>query len=449
MIIKNKKNMLRIFIPPNNIPEKKYIISIILSEFLGLEYNLEVHNSKFYLITFSDRKIIIENSFFGARESDDYLKIENLPEQIIYLKNEFTCEKDLPILYGSNKLLIREKVIILGADIFASSFFMLTRWEEFVNPARDNFGRFPGNESVAFKNNFINRPIVNEYVDFLWNLFKYLGFNGEMRKREFKIMPTVDVDQLFRYHNFTKVAIQTLRFIGKGKISKTWEYLGGYFKTIMGNALDPFNTYNKLMLSSERINTKSYFFFLSGVSKEDGESPMKDKRLTKILDCIRSRGHYIGFHAGFDTFDNPVLWKKAKNNLDEVTGFKNKFGRQHYLRFDVPLTWNIWEESKMEWDCTLGYATVPGFRCGTCFEFSVFNILRREQLNLKEYPLLIMDVTLKYYLGLTSQEAIDTIREIKTNVKKFNGNFVFLWHNSSFNINEWRNYREVFEELWN
>ena len=441
--------MLRIFIPPKNIPEKKYIIGVILSEFLGLEYNLEVHNSNYYLITFSDRKIIIVDSFFGTRESDDYLKIENLPEQIIYLKNEFTREKDLPILYGSNKLLIREKIIILGADIFASSFFMLTRWEEFVNPVRDNFGRFPGKESVAFKNNFINRPIVNEYADFLWNLIKYLGFNGEMRKREFKIMPTVDVDQLFKYHSFTKVAIKTLGLIGKGKISKMWEYLDGYIKTKMGNALDPFNTYNKLMLSSERINTKTYFFFLSGVSREDGESPVKDKRLIKILDDIRSRGHFIGFHPGFDTFNNPVLWKKAKNNLDAVTGFNNKFGRQHYLRFDVPLTWNIWEESKMEWDCTLGYATVPGFRCGTCFEFSVFNILQREQLNLKEYPLLIMDVTLKYYLGLTSQEAIETIKEIKTNVKKFNGNFVFLWHNSSLNINEWRNYKEVFEELWN
>jgi len=65
--------MLRIFIPPKNIPEKKYIIGVILSEFLGLEYNLEVHNSNYYLITFSDRKIIIVDSFFGTRESEDYL----------------------------------------------------------------------------------------------------------------------------------------------------------------------------------------------------------------------------------------------------------------------------------------------------------------------------------------------------------------------------------------
>ena len=103
----------------------------------------------------------------------------------------------------------------------------------------------------------------------------------------------------------------------------------------------------------------------------------------------------------------------------------------------------------MEWDSTLGYPTLTGFRCGSCYEFSVFDIIQRKQLKLKEYPLLIMDVTLNDYLELNEEEAILIINDIKNKVKKYNGNFVFLWHNSSFNVNRWKKYESVYEELWN
>ena len=78
---------------------------------------------------------------------------------------------------------------------------------------------------------------------------------------------------------------------------------------------------------------------------------------------------------------------------------------------------------------------------------TVFDVVKREILKLKEYPLLIMDVTL-YNLGLTTEEAINSVYKIKENAKQYNGNFVFLWHNSSFNLNKWKRYEKVYEELW-
>ena len=97
---------------------------------------------------------------------------------IEFVKNKFIPEEDIPVIYGNAKLNIENsKLITCGIDIFASSFFMLTRWEEYVNKSRDLHNRFPGNESLALKFNFLNRPIVNEYVVMLKNMMFTLDQN--------------------------------------------------------------------------------------------------------------------------------------------------------------------------------------------------------------------------------------------------------------------------------
>ena len=50
----------------------------------------------------------------------------------------------------------------------------------------------------------------------------------------------------------------------------------------------------------------------------------------------------------------------------------------------------------MEWESSLGFPEKEGFRCGTCFEYSVFNIHKRKKLILKEKPLIVMDGGINY-----------------------------------------------------
>ena len=55
---------------------------------------------------------------------------------------------------------------------------MLTRYEEVVNndPLRilDAHERFPATASIAYKENFLHRPVVNEYFEILWYCIKEL-----------------------------------------------------------------------------------------------------------------------------------------------------------------------------------------------------------------------------------------------------------------------------------
>ena len=82
-------------------------------------------------------------------------------------------------------------------------------------------------------------------------------------------------------------------------------------------------------------------------------------------------------------------------------------GRQHYLRFAVPETWRHYASAGLSYDATLAHADQPGFRCGTCYDFPVYDLEQRCPLPLRERPLTVMELTLLdgEYLGLAAEQA--------------------------------------------
>lgn len=102
----------------------------------------------------------------------------------------------------------------------------------------------------------------------------------------------------------------------------------------------------------------------------------------------------------------------------------------------------------MYWDSTMGYHDREGFRCGVCYEFSMFNILTRKNLKLKEKPQIVMEGT---YIINKSRLKIDEIHQrvlgLKRKVDKYDGDFVFLWHNRSFYNRDWGKYQILYEDI--
>ena len=99
----------------------------------------------------------------------------------------------------------------------------------------------------------------------------------------------------------------------------------------------------------------------------------------------------------------------------------------------------------MVWDSSLGYPEAEGFRCGMCRDFPVFNFLTREVLPLREKPLIAMDITLAQYRGYTPEQALEWLFHLRRQVDKHGGEFVLLWHNSSWNTFFWKDWRPVYE----
>jgi len=356
--------MITITIPSNNINERKYILDIIFNEFLGLEHTLHSGSQDYEIVLENDKPLIIKDTFFNKYPKDlEYLKIENIPLKI----------EDL--------------------DMFAASFFMLTRWEEYVNRNRDTHNRFPATESLAFKQGFLDRPIVNEYVEELKQRLLELDDSLVFKERKYELFLTHDVDDLYMWKSWKQVFRVAFGDIIKRKsMTLALERVAQYFLIKRDAIKDPFDTFDWLMDKSEAVGIKSRFYFMSGgVTEYDNRYKIDESKFLELIEKIKKRGHIIGIHPSYNAFNDIKQFKKELDLLEKTVGQKITEGREHYLRFEIPNTWQVWEDSGMKVDSTCGYADKEGFRCGTGDEFSVFNILSREKLMLKERPLIFMD----------------------------------------------------------
>jgi peptidoglycan/xylan/chitin deacetylase (PgdA/CDA1 family) len=423
--------------------EKDYVLNFIFKEVLGLELTIIDDTNSYRIELENGNVIIIEDHFFDEKKLDNELwSLKNFPAEKRFAKNQFIPESDIPVLYGTGECIVAEMSITLKCDIIASIFFMLTRWEEYAHPTRDAYNRFPLTESIAYKWGFFQRPIVNEYIEMIWNMLVHMGMTGERNATQFELLLTHDVDDIRRWDTLKK-CLSSLAgdVIRRKNIPLAFSNCVSLLKVLFGKEKDPYDTFDYMMDISDKYGVKSHFFFMAGGdTPHDRRYDPYDPRIITLMKHIKERGHAIGIHPSYDTYNNSSLFLSEVQKLRDASHSSITMGRQHYLRFEAPKTWQLWNDQGLEWDSTLGYAEAPGFRAGYCNAFPVFNFLTREPLTLIENPLMIMDVSLT---SLKYQE----VESIVQKVKKYNGKLVFLWHNSNYSTIEWQDAKKLYEEI--
>ena len=443
--------MINIYIPNNNIYERQYIIDIIFGEFLGLDYEVVIDDSDSWVMVLENgNRLIVKDNFFNRYSGDlEYLQNHNIPKEVKFVKSKFASEDDIVVIYGDEgeervtvdsdiekEPITNHQSLITNIDIFASSFFMLTRWEEYVKNSRDKHNRFSAKDSLAYEFNFLHRPIVNEYIEYLWNMLIELGIEQKREDREYKLIMTHDVDFPLRYFSFSKLIDEIKEDLFKYKRYKfALNKLKEYILIKFNFRKDVFNTFDYMLTKEREANINSYYFFMGEGTdfRYDDNYDINSPFIKNLAIKILNYNNTIGIHPSFNTYNNPKQFTKEKQKIEEAFDIKIECGRQHYLRFEVPTTWQIWEDNNMKWDSTLSYADKEGFRCGVCYEFSVFNFLTRKKLKLKEKPLIVMEGSFfRYQSNVSMHEVEEEIYKLINIVKKYRGDFVFLWHNSAF-----------------
>lgn len=435
--------MIEIKIPSNNIPERRYAIKMVVSHFLGLDYKLIESQSNHTELLLEDKKIVFADSFWKDESPLNYLNIDYFPRVCSY-NTEYAPEGSISALYSEGEFEKLSDGIYCPIDVFASVFFMLTRWEEFVKKEKDSNGRFAGSNSVAYRCNFIFRPIVNEYVEMIWRMIVSIGYKGDRKEGKFEIVPTHDIDHPFMRRRLLKTTYYIVRSIFK----LDGESLKAYIRDIL---FDPYDVYDFFMDNSEKAGVKSRFYFMSAdpSTVANQTSPyIKSKNFSHIIDKVKQRGHIIGFHPGVFSLKSDDNWRKEKERLEHEAGVRVEEGRQHYLSFSVPGTFRILENNNMIVDSTLSYHDVEGFRCGTGNSYPIFDILERRELNLQERPLIVMDATLTGYQNYS----LDKIKEVLCYYvgigKKYRMPITILFHNSSFVGRNGKKLKKIYSELF-
>ena len=441
--------MITVYIPNNFIPERTYAVRTLLTHYCGVPVEITVKEGiTAYELRWEDKSAIIADDFFGRiPEGKSYIDQAHLPEKMV--ETVSLGFDGIVMLYGKEHLEISRDRIQCGVDLFAGSFFMLTRWEEALGSEKDLHHRFPASKSQVVRNGFILRPIVDEYSILLQSWLRSTGYLITEKTSTYSIISTCDVDIPFYWRS--KPVWKALG----GRLLKHWNLIesvkdyADYKRVKNVKEKDPFDTFDYLMTLAEKNGTRFQFNFLGGgKTKFEGYYRIDDPQIKALMEQMISRGHSIGVHPSYDTYQDASKIKEEKEAVEASAGVNISKSRQHYLRFAVPDTWKHLAEAGITEDSTLGFAAEPGFRCGTCKPYPVFDIHQREQLSLIERPLLIMDVSFRMYKNLSIAESIKLCENIIAQVKKHDGELVILWHNSNLSeIDGWEGWNEVLENL--
>ncbi|MCK4677570.1 MAG: polysaccharide deacetylase family protein [Bacteroidales bacterium] len=416
----------------------EYIFNLVLNQLLGLEYSLTTdkevfHNYEGVKFSYSTSPLGSE-LFFG---SVDLLFETGIKTQ------EFNF-----IDFEGNKAfyLVYEKASVFPFDPFAASFFLVSRFEEYLPHREDEHNRCRAQESCAFKNGFLHKPLVNIWSQKIRGVLTKRFPELKLKEKQYQFIPTIDVDAAFAYRlkGFFRTTGGYIRALLKMDFAEILERTN----VLAGLEPDPFDTfaYQLELHKKQRLNP-IYFFLLADYGVNDKNIPHYNRQFQVLIKSIADYAD-IGIHPSYASFQYPAKLKAEVQRLSAIVNKEIINSRQHFLRLVLPTTYRKLISLDIMNDFSMGYASEPGFRAGICTPFYFYDLDLESETKLLLHPFTVMDGTLRDYHGHSTEEAIEIIKSLIDEVKAVNGTFISLWHNDSLsNAHRWSGWRKVYEEL--
>lgn len=328
--------------------------------------------------------------------------------------------------------------VIINFDVIASSFFLLSGWQEIGCKEKDLYNRFPFNKSIQNELDIIKLPVVNYYFDILKTAIQIAcKTNLNLRmvdNSDFVTFVSHDVD------NCEDAWLQaSFKELQKGNLLTPFKLLA---KKISGQ--DAWFNFNDIIEVEKSMDIKSTFYFISDNKKNYKENrsdyKISDKKFQKVFDQIEDNDFEIGIHGGVGTHNNIQQFKEELRNLG-----KNVIGnRFHLLKFLMEETPSLLEQSDIRYDSSLGFAEHFGFRNSFCFPFYLYDVKKDRSTSVLEIPLNLMDTTFRIYMDKTGEEILSEVESLIKEIKKHNGYFSINWHNTNLSDYKYKKWKEMF-----
>ena len=331
-------------------------------------------------------------------------------------------------------------------DVFDASFYLVSRYEEYMPHQRDKHGRFLASQSIAFKLDLLADPIVNYWANDVLHVLESRWGTLKRNRREFKFIPTVDIDNAYAFKH--KGFIRAIGGFISDLSSAHVKHAAFRVSVLLGFKKDPYDTYEyQLELIRKHHHTPIYFFLLGDFAQYDRNVPHQNRFLQTLIKQLDDVGT-CGIHPSYRSNETLERLKIEVGRLSAILHREITLSRQHFLKFQLPLTYQNLLACDITDDYSMGYAEVPGFRAGMASPFMFYDLDLEAETSLKIHPVGIMDGTLKDYMCLEPDAAEKIICDTIDKVKSVRGEFVSIWHNESFAENQrWKGWRRVYETL--
>ncbi len=334
----------------------------------------------------------------------------------------------------------------LPFDIFAASFFLLSRYEEYGAHEKDDYGRYAPTNSLAYKEGFLNKPLINIWLSHLVKILqtKFPNENWQPILSTFRFIPTYDIDEAYCYLHqpVWKNVLGFYKDLLLGKFHKVVERGNVY----TGKAPDPFDTFNWLSGLHKKYSLEPIYFFLTIIKRGiyDRNIPAKNKALQDLYASI-ANSNLFGIHPSWQSGTEEAFLAKEIKFLQSITKKQITHSRFHYLRFSLPHSLRRLSKEGITDDFSMAYGAINGFRASYALPFKWYDLEIEQTTDLMIHPFCFMEASSFFHQAFSADEARVEMQYYYDIVKKVNGEFITLFHNHFLTKQkEWISWRNMY-----
>ena len=400
-----------------------YIFELVLKEELGIDFKFTTDEEKF--LSYNGAKLHYGTTPLNEEPGLFQQAVKLLFERDIYDQDLKICDfNDTKAIYP-----VFNDKSSFSFDIFAASFYIISRYEEYLPHVSDIYNRFQPQDSILYKMEVIEKPIINIWAVELGKKIIARYPEIQLKKKTFKFIPTYDIDAAWAYKNkgifrTTAAFAKDILFFNKKEFKERWAVL-------RDKKIDPFDTFDYQIELQKELKLKPLYFILCGdYNTNDKNISIRNKEFQNL---IKRLGDYalVGIHPSFSSYLKKDVVKEEISRLSEVLNREVTMSRQHFLRLSLPTTYQILIELDVTDDYSMGYASQAGFRAGYAGTFQFFDLENDIKTKLNIHPFALMDGTMRDYLDLDVYESYEKAKKLVDEVKNVNGTFILLWHNET------------------
>ena len=330
----------------------------------------------------------------------------------------------------------------LPFDIFSASFYMLTRYEEYLPHVKDEMGRFMATESLAYQEGFLHQPVVDiwayKFKEKLLSVFPDMVFP----EKETIIHNVVEASWPFAYSQkgFFRSMIGYLDNLVHGKFRKIIERS----QVILGLKRDPLDTFKWIINTARHSNFKLTVFFLLGESQRFEESLNTKRQKFKLLLKYVVDYKEVGLIFSFGALTNYEILKREKLQMEHITNRDLLCSMNADFLVNLPEIYRHLVELEVKNDFTMVFPFTAGFRAGTCTPFLFYDL----DYEIKT-PLLIHPgaMTTSAFNKRYTSDVEKIVNGYLEEVEKVKGTFILVFSNRNFSRTpENKIWRKIFSE---
>jgi hypothetical protein len=318
-----------------------------------------------------------------------------------------------------------DTVVRCRADLLASILYSLCRVEERFAVLRDAHDRFPGTGSIAMREGFLQRPIVDEYGFGFAQALGHLLPGWTSQPRPFQVNITHDIDLVgipFSLHASAGHVVRRRRPLSAVRdLASLLGIMEPAYLQAVRDVVQLANAHGLRSTANWKASRRT--------AQDTGYDP-GHPRVREVIDELRTQGVELGVHPGYFTYQAAEELSAEVARLKHWLRESQLGGRQHFLRW-CPDTWADWENCDLAYDSSVGFADQPGFRAGTAIPYHPWLIQQNREARLLEVPLILMDGTIVDYLKVSPDKGYEIASTLIDACKLVGGVFTLLWHNGS------------------